>query len=62
MSKANKCDRCGVLYEYNWENYIHKHYINKDCHPYPDYRIDLCPNCQTELEKWLKERKESKNA
>lgn len=59
MSHAYKCDRCGALYERNIELYIHKHYICLENHPYSDTEIDLCPNCQVELEKWLEERKES---
>ena len=54
MSEVNKCDRCGTLYEYDYNFYIGKHNIYKDCHPYSDYQIDLCPDCQTELEKWIK--------
>ena len=59
MSKANKCDRCGTFYEHNREVYLHKHYMYKDNHPCGDTRIDLCPNCQAELEKWLGERKDN---
>ena len=62
MSKALKCDRCGALYEYDFQLYLRSYYVGKECHPYEDKRLDLCPNCQTELEKWIEERKESKNA
>lgn len=53
---AYKCDRCGTLYEYNCENYLGKHYISKECHPYDDMKIDLCPKCQEKLEQWLKSK------
>ncbi len=62
MSIANKCDRCGMLYEYDFQNYLHSYYVGKDCHPYEDERLDLCPNCQEKLVEWFngKERREGK--
>lgn len=49
---AKKCDRCGALYEHNIK-FGWKYSVIKDCHPYPEQRIDLCHNCMYELEKWL---------
>lgn len=57
MSKAYKCDRCGELYS------NHADISNKYMILIPDYMddrrcledgyVDLCPNCQEQLEKWL---------
>ena len=56
MSKAYKCDRCGILYvpklkfpKENWWRYD----IIKDCHPYETVKIDLCDACKLSLAKWL---------
>lgn len=49
MSKANKCDRCGTLYEH--EIYSNKLFIGR--RPYNNEFFDLCPMCQKNLEKWF---------
>lgn len=62
MSNANKCDRCGKLYEDNrvlsqseiekgWWRYS----IYKDYHPYEETKIDLCESCQRALADWIKQ-------
>jgi len=53
MSKAKKCDRCGALYEHNFELYLNSYYVSKDCHPQVDFKLDLCPTCQKSLENWF---------
>ena len=52
MAVAYKCDRCGSLYEkeVTSRRYIE---ITHDLHPYDEYRLQLCDNCQAELLKWL---------
>lgn len=62
MSKAYKCDRCGTLYEYDFQRYLHSYYISKDCHPQDDKKLDLCPDCQGALVEWMASvgKKESK--
>lgn len=37
---ANKCDRCGTLYEREYTPDVR---INIYSHPYGDERVDLCP-------------------
>lgn len=54
MSSAYKCDRCGRLYEHDFQLYLHSYYISKDCHPQEDLKLDLCPTCQKSLENWFK--------
>lgn len=53
MSSACKCDRCGTLYEYDYQLYLRSYIIYKDCHPQEDRKIDLCPMCQKDLERWF---------
>lgn len=50
MANAKKCDRCGALYDHAeaW-----RYSVVKDCHPYPEHKLDLCHNCMYELEKWI---------
>lgn len=48
--QAKKCDRCGALYE---EAYTPDVTVEKYVHPYGSNRIDLCPECQKRLEKFL---------
>ena len=52
MAVASKCDRCGLLYEQlkAVPNLRLIHYY----HPFGDERYDLCPECQKELEEWIK--------
>ena len=59
MSNAKKCDRCGKLYDreeiviiYNSDMRM-RYYLNKDCHPYPEIRLDLCKECRIDLYNWL---------
>ena len=58
MSDIKKCDRCskpfeplllGITLDSDWWRYS----IHKDCHPYEEIKIDLCPDCRKELYKWL---------
>lgn len=51
MALAKQCDRCGQLYQQTITPDIR---INKYVHPYGDSWIDLCPDCQKQLEMWLK--------
>ena len=52
--RANKCDRCNKLFERACVPDITiRHYY----HGYGEDRLDLCQECQQELEKWLKEKK-----
>ena len=53
MSKAYKCDRCGALYEHDFQLYLHSYFVSKDCHPQEDLELDLCPACQKDLERWV---------
>lgn len=50
--KAYKCDRCNKLFE---RDYVPDIRIEQYCHGYDGVRKYLCPECQAELEKWLKE-------
>lgn len=50
---AKKCDRCKSLYE---ERCTPDLQLIRYRHPYGDERIDLCPECLSELEKWLVEQ------
>ena len=64
MALITKCDRCGEIYD-PWETYNHinpyenwwRYGLVKDCHPYSETRIDLCPNCKKDLERWFKNDK-----
>ena len=47
---ANKCDRCGTLYEQECTPDVR---INIYIHPYGDQRVDLCPKCQEMLENFI---------
>ena len=50
MSDAKKCDRCGAFYNElpGWRYKVVKN-------EYPTLQsIDLCNNCNYELEEWLK--------
>jgi len=59
MSSAKQCDRCNQLYSPTaflndttgeWWRFS----VSKDCHPYPERRFDLCPECKKKLAKWMK--------
>ena len=51
MALAKQCDRCGALYQQTVTPDIR---INQYHHAYGDSWIDLCPDCQKQLEMWLK--------
>ena len=52
MSRANKCDRCGTLYEYDYKNCGNgTYFIGR--RPYNNEFLDLCPTCQKELFEWF---------
>ena len=48
--QAKKCDRCGALYE---DFYTPDLTVKKYNHPYGETRIDLCPECNKQLEVFL---------
>lgn len=58
MSNAKQCDRCKKLYSLpisfmtvdEWWRFS----VSKDCHPYPEIKFDLCPECLKKLAEWLK--------
>ena len=62
MSTVTRCDRCGKIYDplyimhcpsiINQEWWRYK--VVRDCHPYEEIKVDLCPNCRKNLVKWLK--------
>ena len=54
MARANKCDRCGKLYE---RKISHDSYRIVKILPYVEDRIDLCEDCQRELEAFMKQSK-----
>ena len=51
MPLANKCDRCGKLYERRVMNDTYK---VKKLLPYTEVDIDLCSECQEAFEKFMK--------
>ena len=58
MSNAKKCDRCGKLYDIeeivnDYSDMRLRYALSKDCHPYPEIRLDLCKECRIDLYKWL---------
>ena len=60
MALANKCDRCGKLYERTRRN---DEYKIKKLLPYTEVDIDLCSECQEAFEKFMKscEKEKEKN-
>ena len=60
MALANKCDRCGKLYERTRRN---DEYKIKKLLPYTEVDIDLCSECQEAFEKFMKscEKEKDKN-
>ena len=50
---AKKCDRCGAFYNPLAFGKAWRYSVVKDCHPYPEHKVDLCNNCRLELEMWL---------
>ena len=57
MAAAWKCDVCGDLFE---RELVPDVRVVVYKHGYGDFRKDLCPKCQAELEDWLNKRKEEK--
>ena len=60
MSEAKRCDRCGKYYtpnltDFSYEDEWWRYSLYKDCHPYPEEKIDLCSDCRQKLYEWLKE-------
>lgn len=55
---ANKCDRCGMLYERECTPDIR---INIYNHPYGDEWVDLCPKCQEKLEQFVANCRQEKS-
>ena len=51
MANAKKCDICHNYYD----NYKHKLFVNNGRNAVNFESIDLCPECQGQLEKWLTE-------
>lgn len=56
--KVIKCDRCGHIFNPYKEDikYEEKYWrlsVCYDNHPYSEEKVDLCPECQKELLKWL---------
>ena len=51
MASACKCDACGKLYES--KGYSPDVTIDIYHHVYGSSRIDLCPECQKKLEKFI---------
>lgn len=57
MSNAKECDRCHRFYSEPLTGIIDDYWrysVIKDCHPYPETKLDLCPTCQKALKEWLK--------
>ena len=52
MARANKCDRCGTLYE---RKISYDSYRIVKILPYIEDKIDLCEDCQRELEAFMKQ-------
>lgn len=55
MALANKCDRCGKLYERRVMNDSYR--IKKIIPYYTEENIDLCSECQEAFEKFMKSGK-----
>ncbi len=61
MASAYKCDRCGTFYDSSdifkydgtEDSEAWRYTLVKDCHPYPDHNIDLCPACKVMLYEWI---------
>lgn len=71
MSQAYKCDRCGKLYEAKERTLESKNYsvlkphtmnyILSNSSTYLRYVADICPECQSELEEWMRFEKPKEN-
>lgn len=56
--KAYKCDRCGKLFE-KYEGQGTSNFFNITLNPYmSDNCLDLCPDCNVELQAWVENGKE----
>lgn len=52
MSKACECDRCGILYKDDIKFHGNDSlFIGR--RPYNSDFLDLCPQCQKDLERWF---------
>lgn len=61
MADIKKCDRCGDAYDpyhmnINWDQEWWRYSVHKDCHPYSEIKLDLCPRCRKELVNWIKNK------
>ena len=62
MGNAKQCDRCKQLYSLSTSSLLSfmavedswRYSVSKDCHPYPEIKFDLCPECQRKLAEWMK--------
>ena len=59
MSDIKKCDRCGEVYDplltgITLDDEWWRYEVRRDCHPYEEIKIDLCPDCRKKLCKWIK--------
>ena len=63
MANLKKCDRCERPYDPvtvaknidlydNWWRFS----LRKDCYPYEEIKIDLCPDCRKDLYSWFKNK------
>lgn len=50
MANAKKCDICGRLFE---ATFVPDITIHKYRHCYGEERLDICPECQKKLEKFV---------
>lgn len=58
MSSAYKCDRCGKLFE-KYKNQGTSDFFNVTRNPnFSNNCLDLCPKCNSELQKWVANDKE----
>lgn len=55
--KAYKCDRCGALFETNnnYPKYRAEKYETDDNSPWEYKKVDLCPSCLIELDRFMEE-------
>ena len=60
MANAKECDRCGKYYSINFISFDYeedwwRYGLYRDCYPYEEIKVDLCPECRKKLYDWLKE-------
>ena len=60
--RAYKCDRCGKLFE-KYKNQGTAEFFNITRNPCAlgDSLLDLCPNCNDELQEWVANKSESED-